>query len=216
MKRIIAFLVSLYCVVPIFAFGQIFHYPAFMQSQPQLQQGSMVDSAYNNAMLIYNQGLYQQAVGEFTNVLNQCYQRCDLCDNAYYWIGMAYYNLRDYTAALHYFYMVRTIGGNKVPDANYMITIASSSEVINNRMIIPILTITPAQVTLMTPSQIQGAKSEVSVKIANAYRKLANNLGPESRRAAAREIAELYNESKILHGAAKEPIEKMINIIMTW
>jgi tol-pal system protein YbgF len=78
--------------------------------------------AYQKAFDTLKQGKYNDAIVEFKNfVLN--YPKGDLSDNAYYWLGEAYYVNRDFTSAKDAFRKVISEfpQSNKIPDANLKI-----------------------------------------------------------------------------------------------
>lgn len=78
--------------------------------------------AYQKAFDTLKQGKYNDAVVEFKNFVLS-YPKGDLSDNAYYWLGEAYYVNRDFTAAKDAFRKVISEfpQSNKIPDANLKI-----------------------------------------------------------------------------------------------
>jgi tol-pal system protein YbgF len=78
--------------------------------------------AYQKAFDTLKQGKYNDAIVEFKNFVLS-YPKGDLSDNAYYWLGEAYYVNRDFTAAKDAFRKVISEfpQSNKIPDANLKI-----------------------------------------------------------------------------------------------
>mgnify|MGYP006273899535 CR=1 FL=1 len=78
--------------------------------------------AYQKAFDTLKQGKYNDAIVEFKNFVLS-YPKGDLSDNAYYWLGEAYYVNRDFTSAKDAFRKVISEfpQSNKIPDANLKI-----------------------------------------------------------------------------------------------
>lgn len=78
--------------------------------------------AYQKAFDTLKQGKYNDAIVEFKNFVSN-YPKGELTDNAYYWLGEAYYVNRDFTSAKDAFRKVMSEfpQSNKIPDANLKI-----------------------------------------------------------------------------------------------
>ncbi|OOZ40127.1 tol-pal system protein YbgF [Solemya pervernicosa gill symbiont] len=94
-----------------------------MALQPQAtvpSQGEQI--AYQRAFGLLKEGNYRQAIGAFTSQLN-AFPRGNYADNARYWMGEAYYVMRDFTPALAEFSKVQSEfpSSAKVADATLKI-----------------------------------------------------------------------------------------------
>ncbi len=87
------------------------------KKSPAVKSGSDED-AYNQAFGLLNNGLYDDAIAEFTAVLNK-YPDSNYADNSQYWLGETYYVLRNFDAARGSFDAVieNYKESEKVPDA---------------------------------------------------------------------------------------------------
>ncbi len=78
---------------------------------------SEYQEVYQNAYSTYQSGDYQQAISQFSRVI-EARSGGDLSDNAQYWIGECYYGLKNYTRAIVEFEKVFTFkDSNKDDDA---------------------------------------------------------------------------------------------------
>lgn len=96
------------------------HKPA-MELKPKKASGSAKLSPqrqYEKAYGVYTQHLYEEALTMFKNFL-QLYPEHKLADNAQYWIGEIYYDMKDYPVAIRAFKEVvtRYTERDKAPDA---------------------------------------------------------------------------------------------------
>ncbi|MGH7858905.1 MAG: tol-pal system protein YbgF [Candidatus Binatia bacterium] len=73
---------------------------------------------YREAVELLRRGSYQEAIPRFREFLRRS-PKSDLADNAQYWIGEAYYGMRDYNRAILEFneVLLRYPKGDKVPAA---------------------------------------------------------------------------------------------------
>lgn len=84
---------------------QTVHVPA----KPSVPEGGeqRVEAAYKAALQHYFDRRFEQAIGEFSEIIAMA-PRHELADNAQYWIGEAYYGLENYHQALTEFEKVFT------------------------------------------------------------------------------------------------------------
>ena len=97
--------------------------PAVQISVPAAPQDPLArKGAYQKAFDTLKQGKYNDAIVEFKNFVSN-YPKGELTDNAYYWLGEAYYVNRDFTSAKDAFSKVMSEfpQSNKIPDANLKI-----------------------------------------------------------------------------------------------
>ena len=91
------------------------------------------DILYNKAMALFKAGNYEDAIAAFSDFLKK-FPRSELADNAQFWIGECYMNLKQYEKAILAFHEVvkKYPKGNKVPNA--MLRQAVAFEHLNDKV----------------------------------------------------------------------------------
>ncbi len=93
--------------------------------------GYNVDAAYNDALALYKARKFEAAISAFTEITTVA-SSSSLADNAQYWIGEAYFSMRNYEKSLQAFTRVFDYpNSNKAPDAH--LKVAMIYQVMENR-----------------------------------------------------------------------------------